>query len=186
MQFYEVVLLGLALSMDAAAVSAAAGAAMRGFNPRAALRLGLYFGGFQALMPVLGWAGGMLFARHIGIFAPWAAFGILVFIGGRMIRESFRLEADAAPKDYCAAGALLLLAVATSLDALAVGVSFSLLGVAVAGPAAVIGVITFCASFAGAWAGSRLGHIFESKAEAAGGLVLIGLGIKILLEHLRG
>jgi putative Mn2+ efflux pump MntP len=182
MSFYEIVLLGLALSMDAAAVAAAAGAAMRGFDIRGALKMGLFFGGFQALMPVLGWAGGTVFASRIGVFAPWAAFGILVFVGGKMIWESFKAEKDSAPKDYCADGALLMLALATSMDALAVGVSFSLLRVAAPGPALLIGAITFLVSFVSVWAGSRLGKILDGKAEAAGGIVLIGIGVKILVE----
>ena len=141
------------------------------------------FGAFQALMPVLGWLAGLSFIELISGFDHWVAFGLLAFIGGKMI-----YSARANPKEEKEAKltvpVLLILSVATSIDALAVGLSFSLLRVSITTPIIAIGVVTFLLSFAGFNFGNKLGKFFERKVQVIGGIVLIAIGIKILLEHL--
>jgi putative Mn2+ efflux pump MntP len=179
----ETALIGLALSMDTMAVAAAAGATERKFHTRSALRMALYFGGFQALMPLLGWALGRNFVGYIAAYASIAACALLVFVGAKMLWESRRMEPEHEPKTAPqSAHELVLLAVATSLDALAVGLSFSLLGVSILLPALCIGLITFSLSLGAYYAGSKVGHLFEGRAEALGGIILLALGIKILFK----
>lgn len=172
--------IALGLSMDAFAVSVAAGVAIKELRLAHALRVALFFGSFQALMPVAGWLAGGVLKGLLANTAHWAAFIILAAIGIKMIAESTRLERI--ERDYLSIKVMLLLSVATSLDALAVGVSLSLLGVPVITPAAVIGLVTFALSYAGVMVGEKLGHFFERKMEAAGGVILILIGIKILVE----
>lgn len=187
MGFGVALLIAFGLAMDAFAVSVASGACARTPSRGQALKMAAYFGGFQMLMPLLGWAGGISLKGAIGGFDHWVAFALLTFVGGKMLYESFTGEEGA-----CSTGAdtfgnrnLLLLAVATSIDALAVGLSFSLLGASIWMPVLLIGAVTFLLSFAGVFAGAGFGHLLEKKAEVLGGLVLIGIGVKILLEHTR-
>ncbi|MBI5744228.1 MAG: manganese efflux pump [Elusimicrobia bacterium] len=188
MSLLEILLIALGLSVDAFAVAIASGATMKRLHLPDAMKMGLFFGGFQALMPVLGWAAGLTFKNFISGWDHWVAFGLLAAVGGKMIYESLQMkreeecgEGKTCPFDT---GTLTVLAIATSIDALAVGLTFSMLRVSIAGPVVAIGVVTFAMSAAGVALGSRGGHFFENKMEAAGGLVLIGLGLKILLGHL--
>lgn len=186
MPFFEIVVIGLGLSMDALAISITSGVTLRPFRLRHAMVLGCWFGGFQALMPLLGWLAGSRLSTAIRVFDHWVVFGVLVFIGCKMIYESFRIpevEAKAPALDH---KVLFVLALATSVDALAVGFSFALLDVAIMLPAIIIGGVTFLVSFCGVIIGDRFGHLFERKAEVLGGLVLIGMGIRILVMHLTG
>ena len=180
-----ITLLGIAagLAMDAFAVSAASGLAMKQLRIRHALRIAFWFGLFQGVMPVIGWLAGLTLRDFIGHIDHWIAFGLLAAIGCKMIRESFRMDPDRERNDPLNILVLLGLSIATSIDALAVGISFALLGVSIAAPALIIGVVTFIISFAGVYIGDRIGHVCESRIEILGGIVLIAIGIKILAEH---
>jgi len=184
MPFPTIVLIGLALAMDAFAVSIASGFAIKHSHMRHALLLGCWFGGFQALMPTLGWLGGVKLSTWISGFDHWVAFGLLAFIGCKMVYEAFEIEKVEKEADPLATRVIFVLAVATSIDALAVGISFAILNVAIVGPALTIGAITFCTSFAGVLIGDKAGHLFERKVEIVGGLILIGIGLRILVTHL--
>lgn len=174
-----------ALAMDAFAVATADGAAFGRLSCKRTLKLALSFGLFQALMPVAGWYAGAGFANYFKHVDHWIAFAILTVIGGKMIWESRLLDEDNNTKD-CSLKliTLLSLSVATSIDALAVGFSLSCLGVPIALPAVVIGIVTFVLSIAGVMLGNRFGHMLEGKVEIAGGVILILIGLKILFEHL--
>ncbi|HPJ72932.1 MAG TPA: manganese efflux pump MntP family protein [bacterium] len=167
-------------------MAVAAGAGLRCRRVPAAFKTGLFFGGFQALMPVLGWLAAWRFRGALDAVDHWVAFALLAAIGGKMIWESRRLAEPRRPACVEDTRVLFLLGVATSLDALAVGISFSFLGVAVLTPAAVIGLVAFALSFAGILLGSRLGHFCENRLEAAGGAVLILIGLKVLYSGLTG
>ena len=188
MGFVELFLIGVGLSMDAFAVSICKGLGMKRLNMRQALVIGLFFGGFQALMPLIGWALGMQLADFITPIDHWIAFILLVLIGGKMLLDAFREgdEEDAGePKDArLDLKELLMLAIATSIDALAVGITFAFLGVNIVVAIAVIGVTTFVLSVMGVAVGHAFGARYEKGATIAGGIVLILIGCKILLEHL--
>jgi putative Mn2+ efflux pump MntP len=190
--FFSTVLIGVSLSMDAFAISVSSGIAIPGLKPFYALRSCFFFGLFQFLMPVTGWFLGSSFASYIGAFDHWVVFALLALIGGKMAIESLRSKKDTSAEDTAAAtdirslGALLAVSFATSIDALAVGVSFSLLDQGIWLNALVIGAVTFGCCLFGFEFGRRLGRLFERWAGLAGGLVLIGIGTKILLEHLLG
>jgi putative Mn2+ efflux pump MntP len=148
------------------------------------LLIALFFGGFQALMPVLGWASGLQLANFMGQWAPWVAFLLLCLIGARMIYEGFQHPEK---EDTCAIFSLrelLILSVATSIDAFAVGVTFAFLDISLLQPVIIIGLVTFLLSLLGVYIGKQVGHLFESKMEIVGGIILIGIGSKILLENL--
>ena len=187
MTLTTVLILGFGLSMDAFAVSICKGLACREQNLRSNLLAGLYFGGFQGLMPAIGWLLGVRFSEAITSIDHWVAFVLLSFIGGSMIRES-RSGAEEEELDASFGfRAMLPLAVATSIDALAVGVSFAFLGMTgreILGAAALIGAVTFVLSAVGVRVGSVFGSRFKSRAELCGGVILIFIGLKILLEHL--
>jgi putative Mn2+ efflux pump MntP len=183
MSFLTNFLLALGLSMDAFAVSMSSGTTIRPFRLKDALNLAFFFGGFQALMPILGWLGGSAISGFISDYAPWIAFGLLVFIGGKMIYEA--LYGDPEGKlNSLNYSVLLVLSIATSIDALAVGISFAFINTPILEPAIIIGCVTFFVSLCGAILGYRIGHFFEHEVEIIGGLILIGLGGKILAEHL--
>ncbi|HOI13506.1 MAG TPA: manganese efflux pump MntP family protein [Methanoculleus sp.] len=184
MEFVTTLLIAVGLAMDAFAVSISGGATLREKRLRWALIAGTLFGGFQAGMPVLGWLGGMGLASFIGFYGPWIAFLLLALIGGKMIFEAVQGDSESVQFSSGSAATLLLLAVATSIDALAVGVSFAVLDAAILWPAVTIGVVTFGLSAAGVFAGSSFGRVFGRKAEIVGGLILIGIGLRILLDHL--
>ena len=174
--------------MDAFAVALASGATMKRLHLPNALKMALFFGGFQALMPVVGWAAGLSMKDFISGWDHWIAFGLLLAVGGKMIYEAFKIkeEEECGGPKTCPfdTGTLTVLAIATSIDALAVGLTFSLLQLSIIGPVLVIGVVTFLMSVAGVKIGSAGGHFFEHKMEAAGGFILIAIGLKILLGHL--
>ena len=187
MGLIELCFIAVGLSMDAFAVSICKGLACREQNLRSNLLAGLYFGGFQGLMPAIGWLLGVRFSEAITSIDHWVAFVLLSFIGGSMIRES-RSGAEEEELDASFGfRAMLPLAVATSIDALAVGVSFAFLGMTgreILGAAALIGAVTFVLSAVGVRVGSVFGSRFKSRAELCGGVILIFIGLKILLEHL--
>ena len=181
MGFLELFLIGVGLSMDAFAVAICQGLSMTKIKWGHALTVGLYFGGFQALMPLVGCFGGRFFADKITRYSHWVAFVLLVFIGAGMIKESKEEEHVNADMDI---KSMFILAVATSIDALAVGVTFAFLKVEIVSAVSFIGVITFVCSAAGVKTGSLFGMKYKSKAELCGGIILILIGTKILLEGL--
>ena len=184
MNFFELLLIAVGLSMDAFAVSVCKGLSVQRLQPRHYLLIGAWFGGFQALMPSAGYILGSAFERYIVAFDHWIAFVLLAFIGGNMVKESFDRDGDCHDGSF-AARAMFLLAVATSIDALAVGVTFALLpDVHILAAVTLIGVTTFLLSAVGLKAGNVFGLRYKSRAELAGGVILILMGLKILLEHL--
>lgn len=186
MSLMEIFLIGIGLSMDAFAVAICKGLAMQKVNYKHTVLIAGYFGVFQALMPLIGWFLGSQFARYVTRFAPWIAFILLAIIGGNMIRESLSQEEDEeAESDVIRHKELLLLAIATSIDALAVGVSFSMvtLSVSIGAAVAIIGCTTFAISFGGVFIGNIFGAKYKNRAEFVGGAILILIGLKILLEH---
>lgn len=184
MAFWELFLLGVGLSMDAFAVSVCKGLAMKKATLKAELTCGVWFGGFQALMPLIGFFLGTLFADAISSIDHWVAFGLLVLIGGNMLKEALGGEEETADGDM-SVKTMFLMAVATSIDALAVGISLAMAGdVNIWVAVTLIGLTTFVLSAIGVAVGNLFGSRYEKKAEIAGGIILILLGIKILLEHL--
>lgn len=186
MGFFELFLIAVGLAMDAFAVSICKGLKMQRFNVRHAGVIALAFGGFQALMPVIGWFLGKQFESYITGIDHWIAFALLAVIGGKMAVESFKKEEEDSSKENekLDVKELLVLAVATSIDALAVGITFAFLQVSIVPAVSLIGVITFVLSAVGVFIGHKFGAKFKSKAELAGGIILILIGLKILLEHL--
>lgn len=183
MGILEILLIAVGLSMDAFAVSVAKGITVERVEVRHALSAGIWFGAFQALMPLLGYVLGAGFSTLVSDWDHWIAWLLLTFIGGNMLREAlFGKDGERESNDF-GARIMLPLAIATSIDALAVGVSFAFLGMPVAVPVAIIGVTTFVFSYAGVYLGHSFGSGFKSGAEAVGGLVLMGIGLKILIEH---
>jgi len=184
MDFATVLLIAVGLAMDAFAVSVARGLSAGRFKTGNALKMAVSFGSFQAFMPVLGWMGGLGLRNVISGVDHWVAFTLLGFIGCKMIYESIRLESGEKKPKPLSAYVLLVLSVTVSIDALAVGLSFAFLQTSITIPIIMIGTVTFILSFLGASFGSKLGRFFENKIEIAGGLILIGIGIKTLVEHL--
>ena len=184
MDIFVILLIALGLAMDAFAVSVASGFMIKTLRVKHAFRIAVSFGLFQALMPVIGWASGIMFKDLITGIDHWIAFTLLSIIGGKMIYESFKMGRKDEKFDPQNPYMLLILSIATSIDALAIGITLSFLNVAIIIPALVIGIITFLLSFLGVYVGKKFGHFFEKKIEAIGGIILIGIGIKILLEHL--
>ena len=183
MGFGELFLVAVGLAMDAFAVAVCKGLSIRALRPRHALLVGLWFGAFQALMPAAGYLLGSAFAGLIQSIDHWVAFVLLCIIGGNMVREGVKGdEEDCDPS--LAFGTMLMLAVATSIDALAVGITFAFLNVPILAAVALIGVVTFAISALGVKVGNLFGARYKSRAEIFGGVVLILLGAKILLEHL--
>lgn len=179
----ELLVLALGLSMDAFAVSICKGLSVPKLQAKHCLICGVYFGGFQALMPLIGWALGIRFQSMITNIDHWIAFALLAVIGANMIKESFSKEEEC-PDASFGFKTMLTLAVATSIDALAVGVTFAFLDVSIVPAVLLIGVTTFVCSAVGVKIGNVFGNRFQSKAEFLGGLVLIAIGLKILIEHL--
>ncbi|MCI8910978.1 MAG: manganese efflux pump [Oscillibacter sp.] len=184
MSTLELLLTGVGLSMDAFAVAICQGLCMPKINWRNAAVIALFFGGFQALMPFLGWMLGSQFAGQIQSIDHWVAFVLLGLIGANMIREALGPEEAADSTVTLSLRRLLVLSVATSIDALAVGVTFAFLEVLILPAIAIIGCTTFCLSLAGVAAGNFFGARYKKRAELSGGIILILLGVKILLEHL--
>lgn len=185
--FIELFLIGVGLSMDAFAVSICKGLGMEKVNKKQAFVIGLYFGGFQALMPLIGWFLGIRFQQYITSIDHWIAFVLLVFIGGKMIVEAVRdpdveeIGKKDPPPDH---KEMFLLAVATSIDALAVGITFAFLGTPIVEAITIIGLTTFFLSILGVVVGNFFGTRYKKKAEIVGGIILVAIGVKILIEHL--
>ncbi len=188
MSFIDLFLIGVGLSMDAFAVAICQGLSMTRIKWGHALTVGLYFGGFQALMPFIGWMLGSQFAGRIQQYDHWIAFILLVLIGGNMIREALSGdEEDAAQAETDLRldhKKLFLMAIATSIDALAIGVTFAFLETAILPAIGIIGCTTFCISVAGVAVGCWFGARYKKRAEITGGAILVLLGVRILLEHL--
>lgn len=185
MSFLELLLTAVALSMDAFAVSVGKGLSSPNASWREGLICGAYFGGFQALMPLAGFLLVSTFSGYIQRFDHWIAFILLALIGANMIREAFSKEEESMSGSF-SVKTMLLLAVATSIDALATGVTFQLTGTNIWMAISLVGCTTFLFSFLGVKVGSTFGAKYQSKAELIGGVILVLMGVKILLEHLLG
>ena len=191
MGIVDILLLGVGLSMDAFAVAICKGLSMRKVIKKQMLVIALFFGGFQALMPLIGWALGSTFAKKIATYDHWIAFILLLYVGGKMAFDAIKewkeqdiIEEMDPPLDF---KELLLLAIATSIDALACGVTFSFYeSFNIFRAIIIIGVTTFIISAAGVYVGNIFGDRFKAKAQLLGGIILIFLGVKILLEHTLG
>lgn len=181
----ELLIIAIGLSMDAFAVSICKGLSVQKVRPVHVIKTGIWFGGFQALMPVAGYFLGVSFAGFVSSVDHWIAFILLGIIGGNMIKESSHKDEEIADPDF-SPKTMLAMAVATSIDALAVGVSFAFLKVNIWEAVLMIGVTTFVFSGAGVLIGNFFGARWKSKAEFAGGFILIAMGLKILLEHTVG
>lgn len=179
----ELIIIAIGLSMDAFAVSIGKGLGLPRVHYRHALCAGLWFGGFQALMPVLGYLLGSAFASLVEAWDHWISFILLTYIGINMIKEAFESKDDNKGKGF-AIRIMFLLAVATSIDALAVGVSLAFLGASIVSSALTIGITTFLFSAAGVYIGNLFGNRYRKTAECIGGVILIAIGTKILIEHL--
>lgn len=188
MSIFELFLIAVGLSMDAFAVAICKGLSMRKMNYRHAAVIALFFGGFQALMPLIGWVLGKQFERYITSVDHWIAFILLAIIGMNMIREALGKDDEEEEKgcqgDRLDLKELLMMAIATSIDALAVGVTFAFLQVSIVPAVSLIGITIFVLSLIGVSLGRVFGAKFKSKAEFLGGAILILIGVKILLEHL--
>ena len=189
MTVWEILLIGLGVSADAFAVSMCKGVEMKKIIWKYALLIALFFGGFQMIMPLIGWGAGSLFQKYITEFDHWIAFGLLLLLGGKMIYDGIfdkdeKKEGDEDKPLKLGLGTLLVMAIATSIDALAVGVTFAFLSVNIWLAVGIIGATTFTFSLIGVFIGVKVGDKFRNKAEILGGVILILLGVKILLEHL--
>ncbi len=183
MEIYEILLISIGLAMDAFAVSICKGLSMKKMNWENAVIIALYFGVFQALMPLIGYFLGMTFESIVTTFDHWVAFALLTLIGGGMIKESFDDEDDK-KNDRVDFKTMVVLAIATSIDALAVGITFAFFDVNIVLAVSIIGIITFIISVLGVKIGNRFGDKYQNKAQIMGGIILVLLGFKILLEHL--
>ncbi len=188
MSFVWILGIAVALAMDCFAVTLGLASGAKGLTMKQAARMAAYFGGFQFVMPIAGWLAGDRLLRIIERFDHWVAFGLLALIGGRMIYESFEMseEEKACRPDQTQGSRLLLLALATSIDSLAVGLSLGVVRTRILFPAVIIGVTSFVLTVVGAKLGPVVGRVVGKRAELAGGLILIGIGAKILIEHLAG
>ena len=182
MSIIEIALIGVGLAMDAFAVSICKGLAMRRMNYKKAIIIAAFFGVFQALMPALGYVLGTTFANKIAAIDHWIAFILLALIGANMIKEA--LSSDECQDDSLRLGDLIMLSIATSIDALAVGITFAFFNVSLLLSVSMIGIITFIICVIGVKVGNVFGEKYKSKAELAGGLILIVMGAKILIDHL--
>jgi manganese efflux pump family protein len=184
MEILTVILLAVGLAMDAFAVSVVTGSVYKELKIKHALRMALFFGAFQAIMPIIGSLAGLSLKQHIAAYDHWIAFGLLGFVGGKMILEAFEIKSTEKNLDPSNLLILLTLSVATSIDALAVGFTLSLLVKSLVFAVSAIGLITFGLSYVGVFVGKRFGHFFEAKIEVLGGLILLVIGTKILITHL--
>ncbi len=182
MGLIEIILIGIGLAMDAFAVSICKGLSMKKMDWKKAIIIGLYFGGFQALMPAIGYFLGIGFETKIKNIDHWVAFILLSFIGINMIKEAFQ-ENDKDADENIDFKTMIILSIATSIDALTVGITFAFLNVNIFLAISIIGIITFIISSIGVKIGNVFGDKYESKAEITGGVILILIGLKILLEH---
>lgn len=183
MSIITIVFIAFGLAMDAFAVAVASGVAANRMIMRLAFKTAAFFGGFQAVMPVVGWVCGETLCSRISAVDHWIAFGLLTVIGLKMIWEA-RHEEELIDRAPPGTTVLFVLALATSLDALAVGFSLSALNVEILAPAVIIGIVTFLLSLGGVYVGKHVGHFCEKYIEIFGGLILIGIGVEILIKHL--
>jgi len=184
MGLITITIIAVGLAMDAFAVSIVSGSVYKQLKIKHAFRMAVFFGGFQAIMPLIGSLAGISVKEYVANYDHWMAFALLSAVGAKMIYESFKIapaEENFNPENILV---LLVLSVATSIDALAVGITLSFLQVSIAIAVVIIGLVTFILSYLGVLIGRKFGHFSENKIEALGGLVLIGLGAKILFEHL--
>jgi len=186
MNFLVILLIALSMAMDAFAVCLGAGTLEETTGPRPTFRLSFHFGLFQFIMPVLGWLAGMNVVRYISNYDHWVAFALLAFVGGRMIRSGFSRGDERTQADPSRGWTLVLLSIAVSIDALAVGFSLGMMEVTIWYPAAVIGVVTALVSWLGLRLGNKLGEKFGKRMEIIGGIVLLLIGARILIMHLTG
>jgi putative Mn2+ efflux pump MntP len=184
MELITIIVIAVGLAMDAFVVSIISGSAYRQLHVKHALRMALSFGVFQAFMPLIGSLAGLSLKDYIQNYDHWVAFALLAAVGGKMIYESFKIKSVEENPDPSNIIVLLVLSIATSIDALAIGITLSFITSSIALAATIIGLITFVLSYAGVLIGKRFGHFFENRIEALGGLVLIGIGVKIMCEHL--
>jgi manganese efflux pump family protein len=186
MDWFSLLALACALAMDAFAVAIVTGLTLNQLTRRHVFRLAFHFGLFQALMPIIGWAAGKAVYRYISEFDHWVAFGLLAFVGGRMFWGAMHKDADIEPDNDPTSGwALVILSVATSLDALAVGLSLAMVGSTIIVPAIVIGIVAAAFTITGMLLGQQIGSLWGKRIEALGGIILILIGAKIVAEHLR-
>lgn len=181
-----VLFIAIGLAMDALAVSLGIGATQYANGRRPLFRLSFHFGLFQFLMPIVGWLGGLTVQHIIAAVDHWIAFALLVFVGGRMIRSGFDADGESHATDPSRGATLVMLSIAVSIDALAVGLSLAMLRISILYPAVIIGVITGALSLAGLRMGGRLGSVFGKRVEIIGGVILLGIGLRVLISHLFG
>lgn len=184
MSFISILVIALALGMDAFSVAISVGAARSRLNLAAAMRLASSFGLFQFGMPIIGWYAGRTVASLISDYDHWVAFALLTIVGLHMIKESFDKREKTRSSDPTKGWLLLVLSVATSIDALAVGLSFAFLETGILYPSVIIGVVCFVMTAIGTVFGKKIGSLFGKRAEIVGGVVLIAIGVKILIEHM--
>lgn len=179
-----ITLIAFGLAMDSFAVSITSGITIKNLRVFDALKIAMFFGSFQAIMPICGWLAGLSIRHIISGVDHWIAFGLLSLIGCKMIYESIKIESDPKEINPLSLYVLLILSIATSIDALAIGITFAFLKYTILIPITIIGVITFLLSLFGVYVGNKSGRIFKNKFKIIGGLILIGIGIRILIEHL--
>jgi len=179
-----ILLIAIGLALDCFAVSIASGVTIKDLRFHHALKIAIFFGTFQAVMALIGWLAASSFADLVSDVDHWIAFILLAIIGGKMIYESLKEESEKKQVDPLNLYVLLILSIATSIDSLAVGVSFAFLNISIVMPVIIIGIASFVFSVGGTYLGNRVGQYFKNKVEFLGGIVLIGIGVKILIEHL--
>jgi len=184
MELITIIVIAVGLAMDAFVISIVSGGAYRQLHVKHALRMAIFFGAFQAFMPLIGSLVGLSLKDYISDYDHWVAFALLAAVGGKMIYESFKIKSVEENLDPSNIFVLLVLSVATSIDALAIGITLSLITSSIIAAVTIIGLITFGLSYAGVLIGKRFRHFFENKLEAFGGFILIGIGIKIMCEHM--
>lgn len=184
MDFLNIFFIALALAMDAFSVAVAAGAYFKKANSRQKFRLSFHFGLFQFLMPIIGWFAGFTIEKYISAYDHWTVFVILSIIGGKMIWDSFKSEDEAVDKDISKGWTLILLSLATSIDAMAVGFSLALIRAEIFFTSVVIGVVCAAMTLLGVFIGEKASHALGRKSFLIGGLMLIAIGIKVVLEHI--
>ncbi|MBI4649760.1 manganese efflux pump [Candidatus Desantisbacteria bacterium] len=185
MSVITIILIGVGLSIDAFTISITSGITIKQLKINNAMKIAFFFGAFQAIMPLIGWKAGLELKNFLAGIDHWVIFSILVLIGCKMIYESFILKTEKKESNPLNIYVLLILSIATSLDALAVGISFAFLKISLLTAVIIIGGITFSLSFIGVYIGNKIGHFFENKIEIFGGIILICMGIKILIEHIN-
>jgi putative Mn2+ efflux pump MntP len=187
MDLLSVTAIAVALAMDAFAVAIVTGLTLKRLTGRHVFRLAFHFGLFQFLMPIIGWSAGYAVQKHIASFDHWVAFCLLGFIGGKMVWGSLRAKDHEvnSGSDPTSGWQLVMLSIATSIDALAVGLSLGLIGSVIIKPSVIIGIVAACFTMAGMALGRKIGSVWGKRVEIAGGFILIAIGLKILIDHLR-